>query len=435
MDYDSIVIGGGPAGMMAALRARERNLRVLLIEKNETLGKKLLITGGGRCNVTNATMDTRTLLKRYGLAEPFLFSAFSQWDVQKSLDFFHTRNMPTKIENDNRVFPVSNSARSVWEVLVNSMKKAGVEVMSGTSVKGFETSGGEKINDDTKSNRKITTVIIAGAGKTVKTISAKHFILATGGTSRPETGSTGDGYAWLRELGHTVRNPEASLVPILVAEPWVANLAGLSLKDVKVTVGIGASVTAKKFQSKKTGTKLLFTHVGLSGPTILNMSADIRGLLDWSDVEGDVMISLDLFPALDHGMMNTKLQDIFMENTNKKFKNAFAGFLEPKLAPIVVELSKIDPEKEVNLVTRAERLTLIEILKNFTLTVTGLQGLDKAIISSGGVALDEIDWKTMKSRLYPNLSIVGDVLDIDRPSGGYSLQLCWTTGFVAGEHA
>lgn len=420
-EYDVVVVGGGPAGMIAAGRAASKGRRVLLIEKNATLGKKLLITGGGRCNVTNNTTDNRVLLKRYGKAEPYLFSAFSQWDVTKTLEFFNTRGMETKVENEGRVFPVSNSAKSVFSVLENYLRENNVEILTSTAIKGFSHIDG-----------KIDSVIIST--KPTREIHAKHFILATGGTSRPETGSTGDGFSWLREIGHTVKDPVASLVPILTKESWVANLAGLSLKDVRVTIGTGTlEKFEKRIQSKKTETKILFTHVGMSGPTILNMSSGIRELLDWSDVDGEVIISLDLFPLLDHGMLNKKLQEIFVENTNKKFKNSFAGFLEPKLAPIIVELSGIDPEKEINLVTREERLKLIEILKNFNLTVSGLQGLDKAIISSGGVSLNEIDFKTMQSKLFQNLSIVGDVLDIDRPSGGFSLQLCWTTGFVAGD--
>ncbi len=408
--FDLIVIGGGPSGMMAAGRAAERGLNVLLLEKNDTLGKKLLITGGGRCNVTNNELDNRKLLDKFKDNGKFLFSAFSKWSVKETMDFFHSHNMPTKVENELRVFPVSNSAQSVWDVLVEYMKKGKVTVFSNKEVVGF-------IKDDV--NKKITGVKIKGG----EIFSASSYILATGGKSRPETGSTGEGFKWLTELGHTVVEPAASLVPLLINEPWIKNLAGLTLPDIKINL----LQNGVKQESKRG--KILFTHIGVSGPTILNMSKDVAELLKY----GEVLISLDLLPSYDYGTLNTKLQEIFKIEHKKKFKNSLKELVPSSLAPVVVELSKINPDTACNSITREERLKLVTLLKHFNMRVKGLLGVDKAIVTSGGVELSEVDFKTMQSRLFQNLYLIGDILNIDRPSGGYSLQLCWTTGFVAGD--
>jgi predicted Rossmann fold flavoprotein len=407
---DVAVIGGGPAGMMAAGRAAELGAKVILIEKNDTLGKKLLITGGGRCNVTNAEFDNRKLLDKFKDDGKFLFSAFSKWSVKDTIEFFHARGMETKIENEQRVFPVSNKARSVWEVMVKNLQTHNVTIMSESPV-----------IDITKSETEITGVRL----KNKKIINAKKIIVATGGTSRPETGSTGDAYVWLRQLGHKITEPTASLVPLAVKDPWVKRLSGVSLTEIKLST----FQNCEKQDSKKG--KILFTHVGVSGPTVLNMSKDIGELLKY----GQVILSLDLLPSFDYAKLNTKLQDIFRVNDKKKFKNSLADLVPSAMVGVVVELSCIDPEVQCNSVTREERLRLVNLLKDIPIHVTKLLGVDKAIISSGGVSLDEVDFKTMQSRLYPNLYLIGDILNIDRPSGGYSLQLCWTTGFVAGSSA
>ncbi|MBX4198334.1 NAD(P)/FAD-dependent oxidoreductase [Candidatus Parcubacteria bacterium] len=408
--WDVVVIGGGPAGMMAAGRAAERGAKVLLLEKNDSLGKKLLITGGGRCNVTNAEFDTRKLLQKFKDNDKYLFSAFSQWSVQETLDFFHLKKMETKVEKEQRVFPITNSAQSVWSVLVEYIKEHTVTVLSHSTVTDLI------LSEDTKT--------IAGVKlKNKKEIHARSVVLATGGISRPETGSTGDGYTWLKKIGHTVIEPEPSLVPIAIKDTWVKRVAGLALPNAKITLFQNGVK-----QDMKKG-KMLFTHVGLSGPVILNMSKDIGELLKY----GEVVISLDILPELDPGALNTKLQEIFRsEHNNKKFKNALSGLVPSSLAPIIVELSGIDSEIQCNSITREQRVNLIQLLKNIPLQVDHLLGEEKAIITSGGVVLDEVDFKTMCSRLFPNLYLIGDILNIDRPSGGYSLQLCWTTGYVAG---
>jgi len=405
--WDVAVIGGGPSGMMAAGRASERGLKVILIEKNDTLGKKLLITGGGRCNVTNNQPDVRELLKRFKENDKFLFSAFSQWSVTETLDFFHKRRMDTKVEAERRVFPRTEKAQSVWNVLVEYIKEGGVTILSNSPVRGLE-----------KDNKTIQTLVL----KNGKKIKAKSFVLATGGKSRPETGSTGEGFEWLKELGHKVNEPEAALVPVAVYEAWPKRLQGITLKDIKISL---FQNNAKQDSVKG---KILFTHFGVSGPTILNMSKDIGELLKY----GDVFISLDILPTLDYGQLNTKLQEIFKEHSNKKFKNGLGNLVPAALAPVIVELSGINGETQNNSITREERLKLVQVLKDLRMRVFHLLGAEKAIVTSGGVALPEVDFKTMRSRLFENLYLVGDVLDIDRPSGGYSLQLCWTTGFVAG---
>lgn len=410
--YDVIVIGGGPSGMMAAGRAAERGKKVLLLEKNNTLGKKLLITGGGRCNVTNAEMDTRTLLAKFKDSDKYLFSAFAQYGVKEALEFFNSRGMPTKVEAEKRVFPVSDKAQSVWQVLIDHLATHCVEVRSDAQVVGFVTDGPY-----------ITSVKLKGG----ETISAPHFILATGGLSHPETGSTGDGFVWLRALGHTVTKPVASLVPITASDAWVKKLSGFSLPTAKITLFQGGVRVPGK-QAVKRG-KVLFTHVGMSGPAVLNMSSEIRELMKY----GEVTLSLDILPAHDYSTLNEALLALLREDqNNKKLKNALPELIPSSLVPAVLELSGIDGDTVCNSVTREDRLRLVNTLKGMPIHPTGFLGTDKAIITSGGVSLDEIDWRTMRSRIISNLQIVGDLLDIDRPSGGYSLQLCWTTGWVAG---
>lgn len=410
MRYDVVVIGGGPAGMMAAGRAAACGARVLLLEKNATLGKKLLITGGGRSNVTNAEFDRHILLAKFKENAKFLFSPFAQFGVEAALDFFHTRGMPTKVEAEKRVFPVSDSAQSVWDVLVTSMVQSGVTVRSEAPVTGF-----------VMREKHIVGVALASG----EIIEGNRYILATGGKSRPETGSTGEGFQWLSDIGHTIIGSEAALVPVEVHESWVSLLSGVSLQDVKLTLFQNA-----KKQGSRVG-KMLFTHFGISGPLVLNMSKDIGELLKY----GEVQISLDLMPTLDAGAVDRKIQTVFALHQNKQIKNSLGELVTPVFAPVLMMLSTIDPEKPVHSITREERLLLVRLLKDFRMTAKGLLGVEKAVVTSGGVALPEIDFSTMQSRLYPNLHIIGDVLNIDRPSGGYSLQLCWTTGYVAGTAA
>ncbi len=407
MKWDVIVIGGGPAGMMAAGRAAARGARVLLLEKNDTLGKKLLISGGGRCNVTNGQTDNRLFLKKLEESSKFLFSAFAAWNVQNTLDFFHERNMPTKVENELRVFPVSDSAKSVWDVLHSYMQEGNVTIQKESPVVGFIVTDG-KITEVTLKNKKI--------------LEAESFVLATGGNSHPETGSTGDGFTWLTKIGHSVVDIEPSLVPVALSDTWTKKLQGVSMKDIKLTV------MQNDAKQGSYGGKILFTHFGISGPTVLNMSNSIRELLQYDKVT----IMADLFPKLNHKELDIAIRELYANQSNKRVKNISTDLLPSSVLRTVSELAGIDIEVPCNSVTKEQRKALVRLLKALPLHVSHLLGLDKAVITSGGVELPEVDFKTMQSKLFSNLYLVGDVLNINRPSGGYSLQLCWTTGFIAG---
>ena len=408
--YDVVIIGGGPAGMMAAGRAAERGRSVLLIEKNPGLGKKLLITGGGRCNVTNNKTEVRTMLSKYKGNDQFLFSAFAQFSVKDTLHFFNSRGLATKEENEGRVFPVSNSAKSVFDVLVKYMKEGKVKIQTGTEVTGISV-------DESTENIKIG---IKGA----EDIIAKNCVLATGGISRPETGSTGEGFKWLKKLGHTIIENDFALVPVALSDAWAKKLGGVTLENIKIT-------TFQNSNKQSVGKgSLLFTHFGITGPTILNMSKEIGELLKY----GKVTIELDLFPKTDNGALKKQLQELLVANNNKKLKNTLSNLIPTALALALLKILNIDGETKNNMVSAESRKKLVAIMKAVPLNVSHLLGADKAVISSGGVDLKEVNFKTMQSRLIPNLYLVGDVLNIDRPSGGYSLQLCWTTGFVAGSN-
>lgn len=408
--WDVAVVGGGPAGMMAAGRAAKCGAKVILIEKNHTLGKKLLMTGGGRCNLTNAEFDIGIFLSNFKKAGKFLFSALSQWGVEETLDFFHKRSVPTKTEEENRVFPKSDKAQSVLNALTDYMKEGGVMVVSGSAASGFA-----------RKENAIEAIKLENG----RQIRARTFILATGGKSRPETGSTGDGFVWLKNLGHKIIIPDSALVPVTVKEQWVKNLSGVSVPDVKI-----ALFQNGKKQGAREG-KILFTHFGVSGPVVLNMSKNIGDLLK----QGEVVLSLDLFPTKDEVGLDILLQEEFKKQSNKKIKNSFGALLPSALVPTITNLAGVNPDAFCHSITRLQRLTLGRLLKDLRINASGLLGPEKAVITSGGAAPEEVDFKHMRSRLFHNLYLVGDVLDIDRPSGGYSLQLCWTTGFVAGNSA
>ena len=408
--WEVVVVGGGPAGMMAAGRAAELGRTVLLLEKNPILGKKLLLTGGGRCNLTNYVPEIDTMLAHYSGNERFLFSAFAQFGAQDTLDFFHRRGMATKEEAEGRVFPLSNKAQSVLDVLSLYLREGQVEVRTGATVTGLSVVAGTGRID-----------IRLGGGKKIR---ARTCIVATGGTACPETGSSREGLMWLKEIGHTVTTSKEALAPVALKDKWVSQLAGVTLKDIKMTV----------FQNgRKRGAQrgdLLFTHFGVSGPTILNMSKEIG---EWGQ-DGEVIIALDLFPQLDHGALKQELQALLVGESNKKLKTLLSRLVPSALAGVILELAQLDGEMTSHSVRREDRIKIIELMKAIPLHVEGLLGAESAAYLSGGVAPGEVNFKTMQSRLVSNIHIIGDLLDIDRPSGGYSLQLCWTTGFVAGSH-
>ena len=413
---DVLVIGGGPAGLMAAGIAGKGGAKVMLVEKNEIMGKKLLISGGGRCNMTNAEPDERVLLSKFGKKGSFLFTPFSLFDNNDAIRFFEKLGVKTKVENNFRVFPVSDKSADVLEALVKVAQEYKVEFKLGVGVAHIK-----------KIKNKIESVILEN-GEEIK---AKSFVLATGGKSHPETGSTGDGFDWLKEIGHTVSQANPSLVPVQTKEKWVSDLAGITLSDV----GVSIWYDGKKIISKIG--RVLFTHDGLSGPTIINMSKIISDLLEGNDYEEakPVKVAIDFFPGVGLDVMHENMIKTFEANPKKKIKNLVFKEVPEKVYAKILETMGMDGEWFVNEVKRAERMAIVDRFKKFQLTVEKLLGYDKAIISSGGVDLSEVDFKQMKSKLFDNLFLVGDILDFDRPSGGYSLQLCWTTGFVAGKSA
>jgi len=434
--YDVIVIGGGASGLMAAGRAGEVLKRaekegksvgkVLLLEKNKKLGEKLKITGGGRCNITNAEYDTRELFKHYGEAGKFLFSIFEKFGVKDTFEFFELRGLPLVVEERKRAFPATHKALDVFNVLEKYVKENGVEIKVSSPV--------TKINIEPKGD----TLRKTSAQNQIKSVScgdqeyfAKKFIFATGGASHQETGSTGDGFNWLRNVGHTVVAPTPSIVPLAVSDEWVKKLAGISLEEMKITFYVDC---VKNFSKKG---RLLFTHFGLSGPLILNSASTVADLLP----AGTVTANIDLFPSEDLGKLNRRIIDIFDNNKNKILKNVLGEIVPVGMAKGIEFLigsgdtdvaEKIDLNKQVNSVTVEERKVLVHLLKALPVTITGLMGDDRAVVSDGGVSLEEIDMRTMQSKVVENLFVTGDLLHISRPSGGYSLQLCWTTGYVAG---
>ncbi len=402
------VVGGGPAGMMAAAKAAEKN-HVTLLEKNPSLGKKLLLTGGGRCNFTNAEPDNHRLAAFYGQAGRFLLSPLSRFSASDALKFFSLRGMPYKIEDRNRAFPVSNESRSVLTVLEEYLRETCVSIKTHTEVTGLLVEEGRCLGVQTRRGP----------------LRADHVILATGGTSLPATGSTGDGYRWLKEAGHTVRIPEPSLVPLAVTEKWVQELAGLSFDEVRLEAWHSQRAFAE------TG-RLLLTHVGLSGPLVLNAATRLAALHREAQAQGrELVLRLDFFPRWDGGELDRQLVALIAETPNRLLKSLLSSWLPPRLVHRVLTLTQL-PEVPGRNLTKEERQRLGRFLKGFPLTFKRLLDASKAVVSSGGVSLKEVDFRTMKSLKVQGLSLVGDLLDFDRPTGGFSLQICWTTAWTAG---
>ena len=408
--YDVIVIGGGPAGMMAAGTAAEAGKSVLLLEKNADCGEKLKITGGGRCNITNYQLDDRKLIENYDNSAPFLYSPFSQFSVKETFNFFEKKKLPLVTQARNRVFPKSEKAHDVYITMKKFLQKHKVHILYQSPVKDLHLKSGKISAVDTQKFR----------------YTANSVILAVGGVSYPETGSTGDGFKWAKRLGHSVERPAPNIVPLRASDSWIKNISGTSLSFMKITFFCDGK---KSFS--KTG-KILFTHFGLSAPLILNSSKQVADLLH----QGNVTAEIDLFPDTDKGSLDKRILKMFEENKNRKAKNVLIELLPKKIAEVIHDLARLDhPDKKVHIVSSDERKRIRELIKHLPLNIDGLMGLDRAVIADGGVPLAEIDTKTMQSKKMSNLYLVGDMLHVNRPSGGYSLQLCWTTGYVAGKHA
>lgn len=406
-EVEVLVIGGGASGMMAAIRSAECGKKVILLEKNKALGEKLKITGGGRCNITNAEYDSGKLLAHYGTSSKFLHSPFSIFGVKDTFSFFESRGLKLMIEKGNRAFPASQKAGDVFLLLEKNLKKSGAEILLDSVVKNIVFENGRIVNVETDKH----------------TFFPKKVILATGGKSHPETGSTGDGFTWLKNAGHTVKEPTPDIVPLVIKEEWPKKISGVALDDVKV----GFYCLGKKEFVKKG--RVLATHFGLSGPMILNTASKVRDLLH----KGEVTLKIDLYPSLDSGALEKKFIAFFDQNKNKMLKNVLPDILPAGFMPAFkVLFPTLNLDTKIHSVSKDDRKRIVHSLKSLELTVTGLMGFSRAVVSDGGVVLAEIDTKTMQSKKCGNLFVTGDLLHISRPSGGYSLQLCWTTGFVAG---
>ena len=400
MRYDGIVIGGGPAGMFAAITAARRGQKVLLLEKNGRLGKKLLITGKGRCNVTN-NCDNQTVLNNTPRNGRFLYSALDGCSTQDVMAFFEGLGCPLKTERGERVFPVSDRSQSVLEALQKGMKQAGVTVKT-ARVKGIVTENGT----------------VTGVQTETETIEASWVILATGGLSYPATGSTGDGFAMAQALGHTVTPCEGSLVPLETAGEDCQAMQGLSLRNVAVKL-----VNAKGKVLFKDFGELLFTHFGVSGPTVLSASAHLKG---------SCSLVLDLKPALEAAKLEARILRDLETYKNRTMENALTDLLPSSMIPVVLRRIGVDGALQANSFTKENRKALVETLKNFTIEITGKRPVEEAIITSGGIKVSEIDPKTMASKKLTGLYFAGEIIDCDAYTGGFNLQIAWATAHAAG---
>lgn len=401
-----IVVGGGAAGMMAAISAAEQGHQVLLLEQNEKTGKKLFITGKGRCNVTNAC-DKDKLFEAVVSNPKFLYSAFNGFDNRQLMTMLEEAGCPLKIERGERVFPVSDHSSDILAAFQRVLRKKRVEVSLHTKVQGLLTESfsirGVRLADGTEER-------------------ADAVILATGGYSYPSTGSTGDGHRMAEEAGHTVKNCVPALVSLTISEDWCKHLQGLSLKNITLTMWDG-----KKKRYEGFG-EMLFTHFGVSGPLVLSASS-FYGRCKNKEA---VLLELDLKPALSEEQLDKRILRDFEDNQNKQFKNSLNGLYPSKLVPVMTELSGIAPEKKVHEITREERKGLVELTKHFPLHVTGTGDWTEAVITQGGIVVKEVNPSTMESKLVKGLYFAGEILDVDALTGGFNLQIAWSTGYLAG---
>ena len=403
------VIGGGAAGIMAAIRAAENGAQVTLFEKMPRIGRKLSITGKGRCNLTN-TADIAEVVKNIPGNGKFLFSALKKFSPVDTVNFFENLGVKTKVERGGRIFPVSDDATEVIDALLRRLAILGVDVRTNSPVKEIVAE-----------NKKIRGVLVGG-----KVFSADAVILATGGASYPATGSAGDGFKFARRLGHTVTEILPALVPLEVEEDFVKDLQGLSLKNVRVKLLADEKKIAEQFG------EMLFTHFGVSGPIILTLSRDAAKLLAEKKF---VELEINLKPALTPEQLDARILRDFDKFKRKSIKNALVELLPSKLIPVVLDLSYLPEEKRVDEITQAQRRRLTEILRGLPLTITKTRPIDEAIVTAGGISVKEIDPRTMRSKLFENLFIAGEVADIDGFTGGFNLQAAWSMGNAAGTAA
>jgi predicted Rossmann fold flavoprotein len=403
MIYDTIIIGGGAAGLLAGVECKRLGESFLIIERNPRVGKKLVITGKGRCNITTYNTNLDDLISKYQRNGKFLYGAFSRFTVEDTIKYFEeVLNIPLKVERGKRVFPKSNRAVDVIYALQNEI---GENILPNTSVLKFNLNGNS----------------ISSVSTYKGDFQAKRYILATGGKSFPITGSNGDGYTLAKDIGHTIVKPKPALVPIICEEKWVKDLAGLSLKYVTISA----------YQEKKKVVsgfgEALFTHEGLSGPIVIDMSREVGDTLE----KGNVSLSIDFKPAIPREELDQRLQTDLKSLAKKNLRTFLKGYLPSSLIPVFIELTKISPSTQSCDITKDQRETILNLLKDFRLTVKEIGTWDKAIVTSGGVSIKEIDPKSMKSKIVENLYFAGEIMDVYGPTGGYNLQICWSSAILA----
>lgn len=417
-----IVAGGGAAGMMAACAAAECGHSVVLLEQNEKLGKKLFITGKGRCNVTNAC-EREKLFENLVSNPKFLYSAFSDFDNQQVMELLREAGCPLKVERGERVFPVSDHSSDVIAALARLLRQRGVDVRLHTRVREVlverEAGSDEKEGPDQGARTVVKGVLLADGQR----LQADAVVLATGGLSYPSTGAAGDGHRMAEKLGHTLKECTPALTPMETAESWCASLQGLSLKNVALAMYCGNKKIWQGFG------EMLFTHFGISGPLVLSASSFYGRCKDKNAVTAVV----DLKPALSAEQLDRRILRDFEENRNKQFKNVIGGLYPARLVPVMIGLSGINAEKKIHEITRQERERLVEVTKNLTMHVTGLRDFSEAIITQGGIKVKEVNPSTMESRVVRGLYLVGELLDLDGLTGGFNLQIAWSTGHLAGK--
>lgn len=412
-----LIVGGGAAGMMAAVTAARQGDEVSLFEKNEKLGKKLFITGKGRCNITNAA-DIEAFFRAMNSNPKFMYSGFYSFTNDQVIQFFEDLGVQTKIERGDRVFPVSDHSSDVINALSREMKRLGVQIYLHSEVRELLI---EEMSDADGTEMTVSGVVLASGKK----IRGDSVIVTTGGASYPSTGSTGDGYRFAKACGHKVTDLLPALVPMEVKEWYAGELMGLSLRNIEIKITDGKKKLYEEFG------EMLFTHYGVTGPVILSASSVVGKRLK----QKELTLHIDLKPALAEEQLDKRVLRDFESNHNRQFKNAVDGLFPAKLKPVMVELSGIPEEKKVNEITKEERLKFVRLIKDFTMTLTSLRGYNEAIITKGGVSVKEIDPGTMESKLVHRLYFAGEVLDLDAMTGGFNLQIAWSTGYLAGLNA